>query len=108
MSHWAYIPTNLTDMLKNSSLGDIDDNEFDLNDNSGWDSDNHDKDFVWNVNSEDEFDDWISLMFQISILWLKTKNKNLLIDFFYFPLSSKSGRRWYFMVISDLENLVKR
>ena len=37
------LPTNLADILEHQNVDETDDDELDLNDDTGWDSDNYDK-----------------------------------------------------------------
>lgn len=57
------MPTNLVETLEPQNLEKIDD-EFNVNDDSGWDSDNYSKGFDFNAKSGEEFDDWISFIFK--------------------------------------------
>ena len=50
------MPTNLVETLEPQNLEKIDD-EFNVNDDSGWDSDNYSKGFGFNAKSGEEFDD---------------------------------------------------
>ena len=50
------LPTNLTDILEHQNVYKTDNYELDLNDNTGWESDNYDKKIDCDVNSDDEFD----------------------------------------------------
>ena len=82
------MPTNLVETLEPQNLEKID--EFNVNDDSGWDSDNYSKGSDFNANSGEEFDDWISFIFKKSITWFFFKKpKILFIDFFPFSLSLK-------------------
>ena len=39
------LPTNLADILEHQNVDETDDDELDLNDDTGWDSDNYDEGF---------------------------------------------------------------
>ena len=50
------LPTNLADILGHQKVDKTDDDELDLNDDTGWDSDNYDEEIDCDVDSDDEFD----------------------------------------------------
>ena len=49
------LPTNLADILEYQILDGTDNDELDLNDDTGWDSDNYDEEIDCNVDSDDVF-----------------------------------------------------
>ena len=59
------LPTNLTDILEHQNVYKTDNYELDLNDDTGWESDNYDKKIDCDVNSDDEFYGWIHHWFKI-------------------------------------------
>ena len=63
---WPHIlPTNLADILEHQNVDKTDNDELDLNDDTGWDSDNYDEEIDCDVDSAGEFDDWIHYWFKI-------------------------------------------
>ena len=50
------LPTNLADILEHQNVDETDDDELDLNDDTGWDSDNYDEESDCDVESDDKFD----------------------------------------------------
>ena len=59
------LPTNLADILEHQNVDESDDDELDLNDDAGWDSDNYDEESDCDVESDDEFDGSIHYWFKI-------------------------------------------
>ena len=56
---WAtgdLLTTNLTDILEHRNINETDDNELELNSDTGWRSDKYDKEFNCDVHGDDEFD----------------------------------------------------
>ena len=51
------MPTNLADILEHKNGGKTVNAELDLNDDTGWDSNNYDEEIDCDVGSADEFDD---------------------------------------------------
>ena len=50
------LPTNLTDILEHQNIDETDDDELDLNDDTGWERDNYDEEIDCDF-SDNEFDD---------------------------------------------------
>ena len=50
------LPTNLADILEHQNVDETDDDELDLSDDTGWDSDNYDEEIELYIDSGDEFD----------------------------------------------------
>ena len=50
------LPTNLTDILEHQNVDETDDDELDLNDDTGWDSGNYGKKIDCDVDSNNKFD----------------------------------------------------
>ena len=50
------LPTNLADILEHRNVDETDDGELDLNDDTGWDSDNYDEEIDCDVDKDDKFD----------------------------------------------------
>ena len=55
----------MADILEHQNVDGSDDDDLDLNDNTGWDNNNYDEEIDCNANSNDEFDDWIHYWFKI-------------------------------------------
>ena len=51
------LPTNLADILEHENADENDDDELDLNSDTGQDSDNYDEEIDCDVDSDNEFDD---------------------------------------------------
>ena len=48
---------NLADILEHQNVDETDDDQLDLNENTGWDSDNYDEEIDCDVDSDDTLDD---------------------------------------------------
>ena len=57
MNNGRYIAYHLADILEHQNVDKSDDDDLDLNDDTGWDNDNYDEKIDCNANSDDEFDD---------------------------------------------------
>lgn len=56
---WAtgdLLTTNSTDILEHRNINETDDDELELNSDTGWGSDKYDKEFNCDVHGDDEFD----------------------------------------------------
>ena len=78
---WPHIlPTNLADILEHKNGGETVNAELDLNDDTGWDSNNYDEEIDCDVGSADEFDDWTHYWFKI-VANAFQENTNFVYDF---------------------------
>ena len=57
--------TNLTDIVGRKNVGENDDDKLNLCDDTSWGSDKYDTEIAFDVDSENNFDDWTKNWFKI-------------------------------------------
>ena len=74
------LPTNLSDILEHQNVDETNDEELDLNGDTGWDSDDYDKESACDVDSGYRFDDRIHYWLKI-VANVFQENPNFVYDF---------------------------